>query len=159
MVINVVSSICPPFPSWVSYISAVLNTRCSTPPCMTGGQRSVLQCTSSFVKCFLVYSSYINIMQFWKVNLIYEEMLTFSSFFNEIGQIKKPSIHHGRAAFWKLGMTPSFWKMLYIFTITLIYAERFALIVLYYFILNYPNRFINLFNIFEKDSKYHYTYT
>ena len=150
MVISVVSSICPPFPFLMSYVSVFLHTRCLMPPCMIGGQRSVLQCTSSFVKCFLIYSSYINIMQFWKVNLIYEEMLTFSSFFNEIGQIKKPSIHHGRAAFRKLGMTSSFWKMLYIFTITLIYAERFALIMLYYFILNYPSHLIKLFNTFEK---------
>ena len=141
MVISVVSSICPPFPSWVSYVSAVSHTRCSMPPCMIGGQRSVLKCISSFLKCFLIYSSYININQFWKVNLKYEEMLTFSSFFNEIGQIKKAVYPSRTGGFLKVRNDIFFllsWKMLYIFTITLIYAERFALFSLYYFILNYP---------------------
>ena len=121
MVISVVSSICPPFPFLMSYVSAVSHTRCLMPPCMNGGQRSVLQCTSSFL-LYLICYTYINIMQFWKVNLIYEEMLTFSSFFNEIGQIKKPSIHHGRAAFRKLGMTSSFWKM-YIYLLLLWFTQ------------------------------------
>ena len=121
MLISVVSSICPPFLFLLSYVSAVSHTRCSMPPCMTGGQMFVLKCTSSFLLFLLCYT-YINIMQIWKVNLIYEEMLTFSSFFNEIGQIKKPSIHLGRAAFWKLGMTPSFWKM-YIYLLLLWFTQ------------------------------------
>ena len=141
MVISVVSSICPPFLLLMSYVSAVSHTRCLVPPYMNGGQMPVLKCTSSFLKRFLIYSSYINIMQFWKVYLNIWRNVNFFKLFKEIGlntNKKKPSIHLGRAAFWKFGMTSSFWKMLYIFTITLIYAERFALFLLYYFILNYP---------------------
>ena len=93
-----------------------------------------------------------------KVNLIYEEMLTFSSFFNEIGQIKKAVYPSRTGGLSKVRNDILFLKNVYIFIITLIYAERFALIVLYYFILNYPSHFIKLFNIFEKDYKYHYTY-
>ena len=115
MVISVVSSICPPFPFLMSYVSAVSHTRCLMPPCMIGGQRSVLKYISSFLKCFLIYSSYINIMQFWKVYLNIWRNVNFFKLFKEIGlntNKKKPSIHLGRAAFWKFGMTffPSFSK-------------------------------------------------
>ena len=85
MVISVVSSICPPFPFLMSYVSAVSHTRCSMPPCMFGGQRSVLKYISSFLKCFLIYSSYINIMQFWKVYLNIWRNVNFFKLFKEIG--------------------------------------------------------------------------
>ena len=51
---------------------------------------------------FLVFSK-INITKFQKINISKKKI-------KEIGltQIKKPSIHHGRAAFRKLGMTSSF---------------------------------------------------
>ena len=163
MVISVVSSICPPFPFLMSYVSAVSHTRCLVPPCMNGGQMSVLKCISSFLKCFLIYSSYINIMQFWKVYLNIWKNVNFFKLFKEIGlntnKKSRLSITDRRlfeSSEWHFFLLS--WKMLYIFIITLSYAERFALFLLYYLFLNYPSHFIKIVSIFEKYYKYYHTY-
>ena len=146
MVISVVSSICPPFPFLMSYVSAVSHTRCSMPPYMIGGQRFVLKCISSFL-LFLICYTYINIMLILKSYLNIWRNVNFFKLFKEIGlntnKKSRLSITDGRlfeSSEWHFFLLS--WKMLYIFIITLIYAERFALFSLYYLFLNYPSHFI-----------------
>ena len=117
MVISVVSSICPPFPFLMSYVSAVSHTRCLVPSCMIEGQRSVLKCTSSFLKCFLLYYSYINIMQFWKVYLKIGKNVNFFKLFKEIGlnTIKKVVYPSRTGDFSKVRNDILFLKNVYIY--------------------------------------------
>ena len=157
MVISVVSSICPPFPFLMSYISVFSHTRCLMPPCMIGGQRSVLKCISSFL-LYLIYSSYININQFWKVYLNIWRNVNFFKLFKEIGlnTIKKAVYPSRTGGSLKVRNDILFLKNEYIYYyLDLRRAICSILVILLIFELS--KNFIKLFNIFEKDYKYYYT--
>ena len=157
MVISVVSSIWPPFPFLMSYISVFSHTRCLMPLCMIGGQRSVLKYISSFLKCFLLYSSYINIMLFWKVYLNIWKNINFFKLFKEIGLKIKKVVYPSRTGdLSKVRNDILFLKNEYIYYyLDLRRAICSIFVILHYFELS--KNFIKLFNIFEKDSKYYHT--